>query len=127
MVIDDNVLALALMAESSIERHGIFVGNVKSLIVQNNRLSCERIGAATRMSIDGIRVYGFVGPMGYVTRNEMSGFPIGIRFAALNHDTDGPASMWRITDNIAVGAARTVDLSLRFGSTTHVDDPGNIP
>ena len=120
VVIDDNVVALALMAESSTERHGIFVGNVKSLIVQNNQLSCERVGTATRMTIDGIRIYGFIGPMGYVTRNDISGFTTGIRFAALNNMTDGQSSMWRVIDNIAVGATTTVDLSLRVGRATHV-------
>jgi uncharacterized protein DUF6519 len=126
VVIDDNVVAIALMAESSVERHGVFVGNVRSLIIQNNQLSCERVGAASRMTIDGIRVYGFIGPMGFVTRNDLSGFTTGIRFAALNNIADGQRSMWRVVDNIAVGAGAAVDPSLKVGSTTHLLDPGNM-
>lgn len=126
VVIDNNVVAVALMAESSVERHGVFVGNASSLVIQNNQLSCERVGAASRITIDGIRVYGFIGPMGFVTRNDLSGFTTGIRFAALNNIADGQGSMWRVIDNIARGAGVAVDRSLKTGSATNVVDSGNM-
>ena len=78
------------------------------------------------MTIYGIRVYGFIGPMGFVTRNDLSGFTTGIRFAALNNIADGQRSMWRVIDNIARGAGVAVDRSLKTGSATHVVDSGNM-
>jgi hypothetical protein len=50
------------------QRHGIFVGNCTSLLVEGNHIECERLGDAKRLTIDGIRVYGFVGRMAYVTQ-----------------------------------------------------------
>ncbi len=44
ITVRDNDVHIALMPESAVERHGIFVGNARSLIVQDNRLSCDRVG-----------------------------------------------------------------------------------
>jgi hypothetical protein len=127
VVIDNNVVNLALMPESSVERHGIFVGNASSLLIQNNQLSCLRYGAATRLSVEGIRVYGILGPMAYVTRNDMFGFSTGIRFGAVNDLSAGGGSMWRAIDNVAKGSNPAVDTSLKQGiKTTHLSQSGNI-
>ena len=127
ILVRDNDVHIALMPESAVERHGIFVGNATSVIVEDNRLQCERVGDADRLAIDGIRIYGFLGPMAYVTRNDLVGFPTGIRFAALNNTTMGSTSMWRIVDNIAIGATNTVDTSLKFGDTYNAVATGNVP
>jgi hypothetical protein len=127
VVIDDNVVNVALMPESSVERHGIFVGNANSLIIQNNQLSCVRYGAASRLAIEGIRVYGVLGAMAYITRNDMAGFSVGIRFAAVNDVTAGGGSMWRAIDNVAKGSNPIVSLKLREMKTVqHLSQVGNI-
>ncbi len=126
VVISNNALYVALMPESVVERHGIFVGNCTSLMMEGNHVECERLGDAGRLPIDGIRVYGFIGRMAYVTRNDMAGFTTGIRFAALNNLADGPSSMWRVTENLAHAAATIVDISLRQGTSSYVAVTGNM-
>lgn len=127
VVVSDNVVHVALMPESVVERHGLFVGNCRSLVIEDNLLDCEKLGTASRLSIDGIRVYGFFGPMAYITRNHLAGFNTGIRAAAMNNITDGASSMWRVVENIAVGASKTVDRSLRIGVASHIVSTGNMP
>jgi len=125
VVIANNAVYVSLMPESVVERHGIFTGNCKSLVIEDNHLECEKLGAATRLHIDGIRCYGFLGKMAYITRNDMLGFNTGIRMAALNNLTAGSSSMWRVTENIASGANPIVDRALKVGVATNVVDSGN--
>ena len=127
VIIAGNTAHIVLMPESAFERHGIFVGNCQSLLIQDNFSTCDRVSTAARLAIDGIRVYGFLGPFAYITRNHLSGFTTGIRVAALNNTSDGPSSMWRVVDNIAVGAAHPVDQSLKTGTATSVTPTGNMP
>jgi hypothetical protein len=125
VVVSGNSIYVTLMPESAVERHGIFVGNCKSLVIEDNHLECEKLGAASRLHIDGIRCYGFLGRMTYITRNDMIGFNTGIRIAPLNNGTTGAASMWRVMENIASGADPIVDRSLKVGFAGHVVDSGN--
>ena len=127
VVIANNAIHVTLMPESIVERHGIFVGNCQSLLVEDNFLDCERLGPASRLAIEGIRVYGFLGRMAYITRNHLSGFTTGIHIAPLNNLADGATSMWRVNDNVAFGAAHSVDTSLAVGHATHVISSGNLP
>lgn len=127
VVIADNAVYVSLMPESGgRERHGIFAGNCRSLMIEGNHVECERLGDASRLSIDGIRVYGFLGRMAYVTRNDLTGVTTGIRFAALNNFADGAASMWKVTENIAHGAALIFDLALAHGTSSNVAVSGNM-
>ena len=126
--IDNNVVAVALMAESSVERHGVFVGNVlKSDRSEQPNPVAKRVGPATRMTIDGIRIYGFIGPMGYVSRNDMAGFTTGVRFAALNNKTDGPSSIWRVADNVAIKASAALVTTPKAGDKDYVSKSDNKP
>jgi Family of unknown function (DUF6519) len=128
VVIDKNTVHVAVMPESVQERHGIFVGNSTSLLIEGNLVTCEKIGTAARLNIEGIRVYGFYGQSAFIVRNHLTGFNTGIRAAAVNNKAAGPASLWRVTENIAVGAASPcVDRKLRAGEATFVDTPGNKP
>jgi hypothetical protein len=127
VVVSSNTIQIAVMPEAARERHGIFVGNVKSAIIENNYLRCERLGNADRLGIEGIRLYGFFGPMINVAGNHVEGFPTGIRFAGLNNMTNGSTSLWRVSNNLAAGSTKTVDTALRFGDTFHTGVSGNVP
>ncbi|MDI6104129.1 DUF6519 domain-containing protein [Actinoplanes sp. NEAU-A12] len=127
VVISHNVVHIALMPESVTERHGVFVGNSTSLLIDGNLVTCEKIGTAGRLHIEGIRVYGFYGPSALIARNHLSGFSVGIRTAAINNATAGQSSLWRVSDNIAVGSSMSVDRRLRDGEATFVDPAGNKP
>jgi hypothetical protein len=127
VVIDKNTVHIALMPESVVERHGIFVGNSTSLLIEANLVSCEKIGTASRLHVEGIRVYGFYGRSALVVRNHITGFDFGIRTAAVNNKAAGAASLWRVTDNIAVGGSGCVDRSLKTGQANLVEVTGNKP
>jgi hypothetical protein len=120
--VTSNAVHITLMPESHVERHGIFVGNTDSLVIENNRLECETL-AAPNLITEGIRVYGFLGSMAFVTRNHLSGFRTGIRVSPFR----APGStvfLWRVTDNVAASAAATVANPL---NSTDLVISGNRP
>jgi hypothetical protein len=124
VAISHNVLHITLMPESSTERHGIFVGNCRSLLIEDNHLRCERLGDAGSLAIEGIRVYGLLGRMACVKRNHLIGFPTGIRFAALNGFGAEGTNLWRVNENMAEHADPKVSIALKFGDTVgaNIDD-----
>ncbi|HZD41588.1 MAG TPA: hypothetical protein VE131_12760, partial [Terriglobales bacterium] len=89
------------------ERHGIFVGNCRSLVIENNFVACQRVQNTQNMRIEGIKVYGHVDRRVIVRSNHMIGFTIGIHFTPL--DTF-PRPLWIITENVSVQAAQVVQI-----------------
>jgi hypothetical protein len=71
-------------------RFGIFVGNVNSLEIDNNRLTLTPAGIKTTPPADAIRIIGHLGLKAMIRRNYMTGFPIGIRAVPLIGN--GPAT-----------------------------------
>jgi hypothetical protein len=97
------------------QRHGIFVGNVDSLAIENNYLDCARARKTDRVMIDGIRIYGWFGRRILVNGNHITGFDIGINFNPLNAlqvkaegNTPATVLLWIITDNLADSAVEAV-------------------
>ncbi|WP_433796239.1 DUF6519 domain-containing protein [Actinoplanes sp. CA-252034] len=128
VVVTDNIVNILLAPESVTGgRHGIFVGNHASLSIDGNMVGVERIRTASRLAVEGIRVYGFYGRSALISRNHLIFFDSGVRAAALNNIEAGSSSLWRVSDNIAVKAKTCVDTSLKKGSATHVDVVGNKP
>ncbi|MCI0398947.1 MAG: DUF4815 domain-containing protein [Chloroflexi bacterium] len=89
------------------ERHGIFVGNCRSLVIENNFVTCQRGKNTLNMRIEGIKVYGHVDRRVIVRSNHMTGFTIGVHFTPL---TTFPRPLWIITDNVSVQAAQAVQI-----------------
>lgn len=54
------------------ERHGIFVGNCNSLVIENNFLSLQRFSTTANSDIDGIRLYGFLGRRVIIRQNHLT-------------------------------------------------------
>ena len=125
VIIADNVVQVTVLPAVRGARHGVFVGNVDSLRIEDNRVTTVRPGTgAARKSLEGIRVYGFLGRMALVQQNHLSGFgngDTGIFFNALNNHADGPRAIWRAMDNFAEGAQTVVDA----GITTFLVNLGN--
>lgn len=92
------------------ERHGIFVGNRNSLIIQNNYVSVQRGSLTKDLRIDGIRVYGHPGRMMIVNQNHIvndtGNFNTGIFFGPMSCESDRP--QWVIAYNVAIGANEPV-------------------
>lgn len=126
VVISHNVVNVTLMPESSSERHGIFVGNCRSLLIEDNHLKAERLGDAASLKIEGIRVYGLLGRMACIKRNHLIGFSTGIRFAALNGIGTEGTNLWRVNENLAEHADPKVSIALKFGDTAGVNIDDNM-
>gem|GEM_PF-629639 len=96
----NNIIDVLLPSFGTRERHGIFVGNCNSLIIEDNFSSVTRTGRTG--NIDGIRVHGHIGKMMIVRQNHLVGFTRGIHFWPIN---DGSGTyQWVITDNMAEGS-----------------------
>ncbi len=66
------------------ERHGIFVGNCDSLLVESNYISIKR-DPKKKLMIDGIRVYGHLGKFMIIRQNHIVDFRTGILVKPLNN------------------------------------------
>jgi len=88
------------------DRHGIFVGNCDSLIVQDNYARVKRSPVTSKISIDGIRIHGHLGRMMIVRQNHLVGSTVGIRVIPLSGDEGKP--QWIVTDNVAPNSENAV-------------------
>ena len=88
------------------DRHGIFVGNCDSLIVQDNYARVKRSPVTSKVSIDGILIHGHLGRMMIVRQNHLVGSTVGIRVIPLSGDEGKP--QWIVTDNVAPNSENAV-------------------
>jgi hypothetical protein len=95
------------------ERHGIFVGNCQSVIVENNSVLLERSEKTADVEIDGIRLFGEFGRRVIVRGNHLehykdrNGFTTGIHFRPLNVPQLREKRLWIVTDNVSVSSTET--------------------
>jgi len=111
------------------ERHGIFVGNCDSLIIQNNYVSIMPCYLTKDLNIDGIRVYGHPGRMMVVNQNhivnanrEIDNPITGILFVPLSGESGN--LQWIIAGNIAPGSidpVKVLDKSGKFLNKVRVE------
>jgi len=100
----NNNIEVLLPSYGTRQRHGIFVGNCNSLIIQNNYSSVLRTDLSRELNIDGIRVHGHTGKMMIIRQNHLVGYTRGIHFWPIN---DGSGTyQWVITDNMAEGSIK---------------------
>jgi hypothetical protein len=132
VTISGNRVQIRLSDFTKTERHGIFVGNVTTLSVENNFVTCERASNAEGISIEGIRIYGFLGGvtlnMGgriILRGNHLKGFGnVGILFNPLNDVAEGrdPSKPWIVSENLADGAKIPVQVRPGFESAVRRTD-----
>ena len=71
--IEKNVIKNILPSVLNYGRHGIFVGNCRSVSISDNELELNRNIKASRYKIDGIMVYGILGRKVNVSKNNIFG------------------------------------------------------
>jgi hypothetical protein len=81
-------------------RHGIFVGNCDSLVIEGNYAVLRGVGLEGQ-DADGIRVYGYFGRRMLIVHNHMENFPHPIVVRPLN--PNGPTVLWQATENTPPG------------------------
>jgi hypothetical protein len=96
-----NTINVRLMAASTGDRHGIYLGGVTSALISDNIVTLSRVGRAG-YSISAIEVFGLLGPRVLIERNYMAGFlekvdnGIYVRTPA----SDAPKiHLWKAADN----------------------------
>jgi hypothetical protein len=96
------------------ERHGIFVGNCQSLLLENNYIQLKRLLHGENILIDGIRVWGVLGDRLMITKNHIASadgmpersFHFGINVHPVLSKT--PQAQWVIMWNVAPSKQGTV-------------------
>lgn len=94
-------------------RHAIFVGNVNSLVIENNYASLSGTNPLQVSPLEAIWIYGVLGNRVIVRHNHIVGFNWGIVINALNPPTILPSNpndrpLWLVAENIAENATTVV-------------------
>ncbi len=129
--IQGNTIDIALAADCIGERHGIFVGNCQSLVVENNRVTLTRYGTADQVT-EGIRIYGYYGPFILIRANHLDGFNVGVlarpwvtapsqTFAAPAAPGVKKTKLWRVEENLLANGGSPVIAG------TGVEEVNNYP
>lgn len=100
VLVADNTVTVGLSPDATRSRHGIFVGNSTSLVVENNYLSVVRSQTNTA-PVDGIRVWGVFGRLMVVRQNHVVGTTVGARIVPLAPLPAHPR--WIVGDNLLEG------------------------
>ena len=98
------------------ERHGIFVGNCGSLVLENNNIRLTRLREADNIVVDGIRVWGVLGDRLMINQNHLfsadgiqqRSFHIGINVNPLL--AKPPVAQWVVMWNVAPSKQNTLRL-----------------
>lgn len=103
-------------------RHGIFVGNCATQILENNRVSLDRRAGAERFEVQGVVLHGFFGPRLLVRENHLSGFPVGVQVVPLSraHTPLPNKRLWMVSDNLAEGATTAVQAPATVSQANNV-------
>lgn len=127
VTIASNKISIVLTPDSvKGDRHGIFVGNCKSLMIENNNVTLERLTKTERLEIEGIRVWGVLGDKARVTENHLfsadgvksKSFDTGIHLHPL---TARPATaLWLVNLNVAPSRQTTVRVTNGATSASNV-------
>jgi hypothetical protein len=103
-------------------RHGIFVGNCASLLMENNHISLDRRKGSERYEIQGVLLHGFFGPRLLVRSNHLQGFRVGIQIIPLSraHTPLPTGRLWIAGENIAEKASIVVQAPAVVTQTNNV-------
>lgn len=111
VIVAGNIVHSLVPAEFPRDRHGIFVGNCRSIHILDTVATLRRLGTvatgAAPTPVEGIRVHGVLGPFVCVRQSSLAGFQVGVRVVPL---APMPKSrMWLVAETFADGAAPMVD------------------
>jgi hypothetical protein len=130
VLISNNSIGIKLPANSHKQgRHGIFVGNSKDVLIENNTITLTRLNESDYIFIDGIRVWGILGNRLMITKNninELNGnqkrsFDVGIRVRPVFPIRRG--SQWIVMWNVAHSKQSTVIVSGGAVSVPNTNSP----
>lgn len=115
VTIAGNTINITLPRDTgNLERHGIFAGNCRSISIQDNQISIDRLNGAERILIEGIKIWGILGERLLVEKNvicskdgvKSKGFSTGILVQPLSKKTAN--QQWLVMYNIAPSRGSTI-------------------
>ncbi len=107
VVVRANRITLLLPPNAVRQRHGVFVGSCESLVVDDNRIRAVRPTGTSNHLLDGIRVFGVLGPFLVIERNLIEGCDFGIEVVPAN-PAPAKQALWRVLHNVAPNARSAV-------------------
>jgi len=107
VAVDRNQVSITVPVEQTDARVGIYVGNVRSVVVADNTVSCPR--GDKPVLREGVHVYGHLGPMAQVRSNLVEGAATGITLMPYDAQERG---VWLVADNVTRGASIPVAAGL---------------
>ncbi|SEQ80397.1 DUF6519 domain-containing protein [Arthrobacter sp. OV608] len=112
VIISGNVVGCRVPYFWMRQRHAIYVGNVNSLTIVDNRANLARTGGSTEgTSVDAVRVWGLIGPFLQVRGLDLTG---DFRFGVLVRDTtrsgNRPRMVRHISDVLNLDGAQAVSV-----------------
>ena len=105
VLIARNVVKAAVPASYDRERHGVFVGNARSVHVLDTAATLRRLppeGVPSPTPVEGVRIHGELGPFLAVRQTSLQGFSTGVRVVPLPPVPQ--ARMWLVAETLAEGA-----------------------
>jgi hypothetical protein len=122
VLVAGNKIQVRLVADSARERHAIFIGNCDSLVIENNYVTLARAVAAAQLPIEGIRLFGTLGPRLIVRANHLAAaagstaFNLGIRVQILNRPGKNERRQWYIGDNLFAASPTRFQIESGLGT-----------
>jgi hypothetical protein len=104
--IEGNSVQVQLSPLADRRRGGIFVGNCSQLSLYDNSVRVQRFRATSRVRVESIRVYGFLGRKIILKDNFSSQCDIGARITPLGMEQK--SYQWLVADNLFDKAVRAV-------------------
>jgi predicted SnoaL-like aldol condensation-catalyzing enzyme len=108
-VISGNSVFVTPAFGATLQAHGAFVGNCRSAIIENNfvvirvPIKTYKESVQDGRAVEGIRVFGILGPMIVIRQNHIQNATVGIHVRALG-GSDTAEPQWLAGDNITKGA-----------------------
>jgi hypothetical protein len=130
VMIAGNRISVVLPADTgNQERYGIFTGNCRSLVIENNLATLERLENAEKLPVDGICVWGELGGRVMISGNHLfsldenkkRSFDNGIHVVPLLSRPS--ASQWVVTWNVAPSKQNTVLAPQSVTIPAHTNTP----
>ena len=122
VLVSRNVVHALVPSNHDRDRHGIFVGNARSVHVTDTVATLARLGKAIGRAptpVEGIRIHGTLGPFMTVRQSSLQGFAVGVRVVPVGGVPN--LRMWLVAETFADGASTALDAPLS------VDRQRNVP
>jgi hypothetical protein len=91
-------------------RHGIFVGNCRSLTIEDNFAAYTLVKGADNITVSGLIVWGDLGAKAILRHNHLRAFTTGVEFIPRFPFPSANTVLWMIADNMFQG----VPTGIRF-------------